>query len=254
MVQWQSQSISQCSQLLWSRGTDLFPKWSWRKTQDSPFAIFHCKSCDFSWGFPYSHGGIQHGWFLLGKIPSRSLEVYDDWGYPYFRKPPNLNEKIKARPWSLGVSKLDTGNYRRTGAKAWQTTPSASPEMNSEIVTSNQERTFRKKNMSPNRIGIIILFCFPIYSFCHHFCCCHQDSCANSPSSCSHRLDDACHPGGLPSCWASRDVPWGFHGKISGMGWSEWTRMNDIYSSCTNWLVGFFATPLKRLEFVNWDD
>ena len=32
----------------------------------------------------HSHGAIQHGWFSSWKIPS--IEMDDDWGYPYFRK------------------------------------------------------------------------------------------------------------------------------------------------------------------------
>ena len=34
----------------------------------------------------HSHGGTQNRWFTIFYTPT---EMDDDWGYPYFRKPPN---------------------------------------------------------------------------------------------------------------------------------------------------------------------
>ena len=45
-----------------------------------------------TWWFP-EIGVPQNGWFIVGK-PTR---MDDDWGYPHFRKPPNL---LHAKLWS----------------------------------------------------------------------------------------------------------------------------------------------------------
>ena len=43
----------------------------------------------YDWGVPWPRGYPKmDGWFLLGKIPS--FEMDDDWGYLYFRNPPNV--------------------------------------------------------------------------------------------------------------------------------------------------------------------
>ena len=41
----------------------------------------------------------SYGWFIWWKIP---LEEDDDWGYPYFRKPPNFSNLA---PWHLWLSR-----------------------------------------------------------------------------------------------------------------------------------------------------
>ena len=44
--------------------------------------------CSCRHGAFHSHGGIQNGWFISWKIPLKWM-ITDNWGYPYFRKPPH---------------------------------------------------------------------------------------------------------------------------------------------------------------------
>ena len=41
----------------------------------------------FKWRFPARHGGYPKSWMVYSGKPH--LEIDDDWGYPYLRKPPN---------------------------------------------------------------------------------------------------------------------------------------------------------------------
>ena len=53
--------------------------------------------------------GVRQKWLVYG---TSNLEMDENWGYPHFRKPPNLSKKWEIRYGSGEMMKLQKRNWR----------------------------------------------------------------------------------------------------------------------------------------------